>query len=192
MAFVLPVDAPSTLLVDVSQRQDPRPVADRVQLFEDLVESVVTTVQETIPPNSNVALLGGETLVWKWGDALQSRLSAYNLMEDDALSDELRLIKSNAELDLLRFAGAVAVKAVNAAMNASIPGATEADVAAAAVTEIVKAGGAFYGMGLSSGEWAHTFAPSTLAASGVPPALGVHRSVLEPRRCWFCSGLLHC
>jgi Xaa-Pro aminopeptidase len=49
-------------------------------------------------------------------------------------------------------------------MEAAVPGATEGEVAAAAISEIVRAGGALYGLGLSSGPWAHTFSPSTPAA----------------------------
>jgi Xaa-Pro aminopeptidase len=48
-------------------------------------------------------------------------------------------------------------------MQAAIPGVSEAEVAAAAISEIVGAGGALYGLGLSSGPWAHTFSPSTPA-----------------------------
>src|SRR3712207_8813535 len=35
-AFVLPGDGPATLLMDMTELQDPRPVADRVHLTEDL------------------------------------------------------------------------------------------------------------------------------------------------------------
>jgi Xaa-Pro aminopeptidase len=49
-------------------------------------------------------------------------------------------------------------------MEAAVPGATEAEAAAAAIAEIVRAGGALYGLGISSGPWAHTFSPSTPAA----------------------------
>jgi Xaa-Pro dipeptidase len=76
----------------------------------------------------------------------------------------LRLVKSKAELDLLRAAGELGARAVDVAMEAAVPGATEAEVAAAAIAEIVRAGGALYGLGLSSGPWAHTFSPSTPAA----------------------------
>ena len=75
----------------------------------------------------------------------------------------MRLIKSGAEFDLLRAAGEIGVRAVDAAMDAAIPGVSEAEVAAEAIAEIVRAGGAFYGLGLSSGPWAHTFSPSTPA-----------------------------
>jgi Xaa-Pro aminopeptidase len=163
-ALVLPVDGPSTLLMDMTELQDPKPAADRVLYTEDLVESLATTVEETISPGTDVALLGGEALAWRWGRELGARLPEHRFIEADDLAVELRLIKSAAERNLLRSAGEIGVRAVDAAIEAAVPGVTEAEVAAAAISEIVRAGGALYGLGLSSGPWAHTFSPSTPAA----------------------------
>jgi Xaa-Pro dipeptidase len=163
-ALVLPVDGPGTLLLDMTELQDPKPVADRIRFTEDLVESLIGTVAETVPSGTNVALVGGEALAWRWGRELGARLPEHRFVEADYLAAELRLIKSAEELELLRAAGEVGARAVDAAMVAAVPGATEAEVAAAAIAEIVRAGGALYGLGLSSGPWAHTFSPSTPAA----------------------------
>jgi Xaa-Pro aminopeptidase len=163
-ALVLPVDGPGTLLMDMTELQEPKPATDRVRYTEDLVESLVTTVVDTVPCNTNVAMLGGETLAWRWGHELGVRLTEHRFIQADDLAAELRLIKSEAELDLLRSAGEIGVRAVDAAMEAALPGMTEAEVAAAAISEIVRGGGALYGLGLSSGPWAHTFSPSTPAA----------------------------
>jgi Xaa-Pro aminopeptidase len=162
-ALVLPVDGPGTLLVDMTEVQDPKPAADRVRVTADLVESLATTVMDTVPPGTDVALLGGEALVWRWGRELKTRLPEHRLLETEDLAAEMRLIKSGRELDLLRTAGEIGARAVDAAMEAAILGVSEADVAAAAISEIVRAGGALYGLGLSSGPWAHTFSPSTPA-----------------------------
>jgi Xaa-Pro aminopeptidase len=163
-ALVLPSYGPTTLLIDMSEVQDPKPAADRVRITEDLVGSLAATLAETVPPHSEVALLGGEALAWRWGLELGVSLADHRLVEADDLAAELRLIKSETELDLLRAAAEIGVKAVEVAMEAAVPGITEAEVAAAAISEIVRTGGALYGMGLSSGPWAHTFSPSTPAA----------------------------
>jgi len=162
-ALVLPVDGPPTLLADMTEVQDPKPAADRVRVTEDLVESLATTVIDTVPPGTDVALLGGEALAWRWGRELNTRLPGHRFLEADDLAAEMRLIKSGAELELLRVAGGIGTRAVDTAMEASVPGVTEAEVAAEAIAEIVRAGGALYGLGLSSGPWAHTFSPSTPA-----------------------------
>jgi Xaa-Pro dipeptidase len=163
-ALVLPVEGPGILLVDMTELQDPKPAADHVRFTEDLVESLIATVAETVPSGTDVALLGGEALAWRWGRELGTRLPEHRLVEADDLAADLRLVKSEAELDLLRAAGEVGARAIDAAMEAAVPGATEAEVATAAISEIVRAGGALYGLGLSSGPWAHTFSPSTPAA----------------------------
>jgi Xaa-Pro dipeptidase len=163
-ALVLPLDGPGTLLLDMTELQDPKPAADRVRFAENLVESLIGTVAETVPSGGDVALLGGEALAWRWGRELGARLPEHRFVEADDLAAELRVVKSAAELDLLRAAGEIGATAVNAAMEATVPDATEAEVAAAAIAEIVRAGGALYGLGLSSGPGAHTFSPSTPAA----------------------------
>jgi Xaa-Pro dipeptidase len=121
-------------------------------------------VAERVPVGTDVALVGGEALAWRWGRELGARIPEHRLVEADYLAQELRLVKSAAELDLLRAAGEVGARAVDAAMEAAVPNATEAEVGAAAIAEIIRAGGALYGLGLSSGPWAHTFSPSTPAA----------------------------
>jgi Xaa-Pro dipeptidase len=163
-ALVLPVDGPGTLLLDMTELQDPKPAADRVRYTEDLVESLIATVAERVPVGTDIALVGGEALAWRWGRELDARLPEHRLVEADDLGAGLRLVKSEAELDLLRAAGEVGARAVDAAMEAAVPNATEAEVGAAAIAEIIRAGGALYGLGLSSGPWAHTFSPSTPAA----------------------------
>jgi Xaa-Pro aminopeptidase len=147
----------------MTEVQDPKPVADRVRVTEDLVESLAKTVIDTVPSGTDVGLLGGEALVWRWGRELNTRLPGHRFVEADDLAAEMRLIKSEAEFELLRAAGAIGVRAVDAAMEAAVPGVTEAEVAADAIAEVVRAGGALYGLGLSSGPWAHTFSPSTPA-----------------------------
>jgi ectoine hydrolase len=163
-ALVLPSEGPGTLLLNMTELQDPKPAADHIHVTEDLVESLAMTVAETVPPGTDIALLGGEALAWRWGRELGARLTEHRFVEADDLAVELRLVKSAAELDLLRVAGEVGARAVDAAMEAAVPGATEAEVAAAAIAEIIRAGGALYGLGLSSGQWAHTFSPSTPVA----------------------------
>src|SRR5829696_3661624 len=159
-ALVLPVEGPSTLLVDMTELQDPKPVVDRVRYTEDLIESLATNVMDTVPPGTEVALLGGEALAWRWGGVLGVRLPEHRFDETDDLAEELRLVHSEAEIWCLRAGGVGGPRAVDAAMEAAVPGATEAEGAAAAISEIVRAGGALYGLGLSSGPWAHTVSPS--------------------------------
>src|ERR671921_2947007 len=100
-ALVLPLDEPGTLLLDMTELQDPKPAADRVRFAENLVESLIGTVAETVPSGGDVALLGGEVLAWRWGRELGARPPEHRFVEADDLAAELRVVKSAAELDLL-------------------------------------------------------------------------------------------
>src|SRR4051812_4101968 len=163
-ALVLPLDGPSTLILDVARRQAPEPIADRIVWADDVVAALAQAVEETLRGGGDVGLVGGEALAWKWGRELAALLPNHRLIEVDELGARIRLTKSAAELGLIRATGAVGTAAVTAAMSAAIPGVSEAEIAAAAIGEIVRSGGALYGLGLSSGPWAHTFSPSTPAA----------------------------
>jgi hypothetical protein len=89
-ALVLPLDEPGTLLLDMTELQDPKPAADRVRFAENLVESLIGTVAETVPSGGDVALLGGEALAWRWGRELSARLPEHCFVEADDLAAELR------------------------------------------------------------------------------------------------------
>ncbi|MBO2453659.1 aminopeptidase P family protein [Actinomadura barringtoniae] len=158
-AFLLPVQEPAILLTDAGVIQDPQPAADRVRTDADLVEALAEEIRTSIP-SGRLGILGCSTMAWPWWTALRSALPDHELTNADALGWRLRRVKSPAELDLLRTSGAVGVRAMDSAMAAAVPGAAEAEVAATAIAEIVSAGGAYYGMGISSGDASHTFAPS--------------------------------
>ncbi|MFC4908859.1 M24 family metallopeptidase [Actinomadura gamaensis] len=158
MAFVLPVNGPATLLTDAGIIQDPQPVADRIRTDADLVKALAEEAR--VSGGGRLGVLGSPMLAWPWWTDLRSALPDHDLINADHLGWRLRRVKSPAELDLMRAAGAVGVRAMDAAMASAVPGVTEAEVAATAIAEIVRAGGAYYGMGISSGDASHTFAPS--------------------------------
>jgi Xaa-Pro dipeptidase len=162
-AVVVPAEGPSTAIVDVTQRGEREAVADAVVLTGDVVDALAMAIADTVPAG-RVALVGGQALAERWASTLRMRLPRHVLVEDDQLLDEPRAIKSPAEQALLRAAGAVGTRAVQDALDAAAPGVHENELAAIAIGRIVEAGGALYGLGLSSGPWSHTFAPITPAA----------------------------
>ncbi|RVX44952.1 Xaa-Pro aminopeptidase [Nonomuraea polychroma] len=157
-AVVLPVDGPALLLTDVRAVQEPRPAAP-VRTAPDLVDALAEQIRASIPVGT-VGLIGCEAMAASWWRRLRSTLPGHDLVDADHLARQVRRIKSPAELSLLRASGALGQRAMAAAQDAATPGTTEAEVAAAAIAEIVRAGGAYYGMGISSGAESHTFAAS--------------------------------
>src|SRR3954454_22448967 len=100
-ALVLPVDGPSTLILDVARRQPPEPVADRIVWSDDVVAALAEAVEETVGGGGDVGLVGGEALAWKWRRELATRLPRHRLIEVDGLGAQIRLVKSATELDLI-------------------------------------------------------------------------------------------
>ncbi|RJL24710.1 M24 family metallopeptidase [Bailinhaonella thermotolerans] len=162
-AAVVPVEGPVVLVSNVGELQE-EPVADEVRPASDLVDTLADVVRRAVPDGGRAGLTGCAGLAWPWRDRLAAGLPGRALVDADEVGWRLRRVKSPAELDLLRAAGALGVRAMDAAMAAAVPGASEAEVAAAAIGEIVAGGGAYYGMGLSSGGQSVTFAPSGPAA----------------------------
>ncbi|NUP79603.1 MAG: aminopeptidase P family protein [Nonomuraea sp.] len=153
-AVVLPLEGPALLLTgDVSA-----PVRAATSCpAPDLVGALAAHLRDAVP-YGRVGLIGCEAMSAPWWCRLRSLLPGHELVGADELTWRARRIKSRAELALLRAAGALGARAMTAALATAAPGVTEAEVAAAAIGEIVRAGGAYHGMGLSSGSLSHTFA----------------------------------
>jgi Xaa-Pro aminopeptidase len=154
-ALVLPVDRPSTLIVDVPAFRDDLAVADEVVVSSDVVAAAAVALVATIP-NGKIGILGCEPLSWRWYAGLVEAVGE-RFVDADDLGPELHLRKSPAELALIRAAGALGGRSVDALMEAAVPGATEAEVAAAGIALMTAGGGMLYGLGISCGPYAHTY-----------------------------------
>jgi Xaa-Pro aminopeptidase len=169
-AVVVVTDGPASLVVDDDELQDPQPVAEAVVVSADPVEAVADLILADGRGSGDgnrkrAGLLGGEALAARWARRLAQRLGdRIELVEADELSWGLRTIKSPAERALLRASGALGARAMEIAMSAAVPGASEAEVAGALAAEVVGQGGTLYDVALSAGPWAHTLAPSGGAA----------------------------
>lgn len=158
-ALLIPIHGPAILVSDAIEFQDLTPVADQFESDADVVAKVISLIGRLVPPGT-IALIGCDALTFGWKRDLMAGLAHHRLVEADSLSIQLRSHKTEAELQLLREAARLGAHAVRSAMQTVEPGVRESEIAAVAIAEITRAGGAFYGMGLSSGVWAHTFGPS--------------------------------
>lgn len=82
-----------------------------------------------------------------FGHALRESLSDVHWLDITGLVDELRLVKSPAEQELMRKAAAVSDAAANAAITAIRDGAGERDVVAECHAAMIRAGGEVPGFG---------------------------------------------
>ena len=76
------------------------------------------------------------------GRLIEAALDGFCVLEDASdIVRRQRLVKSQAELDMVRKAGELADAAVLAAVEATVPGTTESDLSAAALTAMLSGGG---------------------------------------------------
>ena len=76
------------------------------------------------------------------GRLIEAALDDFCVLEDASdIVRRQRLVKSQAELDMVRKAGELADAAVLAAVEATVPGTTESDLSAAALTAMLSGGG---------------------------------------------------
>ena len=181
-AVIIPWEGLITLLTDSVPRTDSPAIADRVIPAADLIAAVSEILADCMHRRTDsrrqgrfrIAILGSEALAARWPRALSARLAIQGeveLVEADDLAWELRIVKSAAEQSLMRAAGALGAKAMSAAMRKAAIGATEAEIIATCIAEVIRGGGAWYGGGLSSGEWADSFAPTGREYGAAPSTL---------------------
>jgi Xaa-Pro aminopeptidase len=157
VAVIVPTDGPSTAIVESDELQTP-PATDAVVVAGD----VIAGAARALGGASRVGVLGADAVPASWWAALEE--PGPRLEPADDLAIELRRIKSPAEQELLRAAGRLGARAMAAALEAAVPGATEAEVAAAFFETVVRKGGAVYDVVASSGELSGTLGPSGGAA----------------------------
>lgn len=126
----------------------------------DLVGSLAIALRAL--PEGPIGILGGRAIPHDIYSRLQAE-SGRTLVDAAGLGAELRVIKSLAEQERFRASCALASRAVDAIMSAAAPGRTEAEAVSKGMEILVAGGGVLYGMGVSSGENAHTYGPSTPA-----------------------------
>ena len=150
--LVLPVGAEPVLIVDSHDyRADLAAVKDvRVGLNVPALVASVLSELDLVGPR--LGLVGRDSLLLAHHEMLRATLGdALNLTPCDDLLERMRMVKSPAELALLRGASQVAVEAMAAMMHAVRVGGTEADVAAEGWAAVVRRGGVPYDTAISSG-----------------------------------------
>ena len=158
--LVVPVEGPVTLVTDLASFRDDLTYVDQVITDQDVVGAAIRALREDAASgDGSIGVLGSPALSWLWHAALVDAVGDRFISADD-FGPALRLIKSPAEQALLRAAGEVGVRGVEAVMDAAMPGATEAEVAAAGFAAVLAAGGMVYGISISTGPYAHFYSQS--------------------------------
>lgn len=171
-ALILPVDGDPILVTDYLDDPEDRIKVSDVRAEPDLAAGVVDVLKET-------GLLGGKLGMVGMMSFLVSALrrmedhagQRLDLTDADHILDRLRVIKSPAEIALMRRSAAVGVKWMEATMGAVIEGNTEGDAVGAGLAVLAANGGTQQDIAIASGPDAQHY----MGSSGVP-----HWNVTRP------------
>ncbi len=152
--FVLPVEGPATLVVDGSYYRDDLVVADDVRVASDLPGETAAVLRDLGLSSAQVGLVGEDILPLAFFGEVLDEVPGLDLVPDERLVAEQRLVKSPTEQSLLRRAAEIAGIGLSASLEAIWPGVTEHQVCAAGTAAALAAGADFVRyLRVHSGPW---------------------------------------
>lgn len=156
--LILPVDGDAVLIVDSHDyRADLAAVTD-VRIGLNIPALVASVLKELDLAAANLGLAGRDSVLLAHHQMISVELgTAPKFTACDDILATLRLIKSDAELNLLRAAAGIGVEAMTAMVDAVHAGVTEADVAAEGWRAVVRRGGVPYDTAIASGPHSEHF-----------------------------------
>jgi Xaa-Pro aminopeptidase len=152
--FVLPVEGPATLVVDGGYYRDDLIVADDVRVASDLPGETAAVLRDLGLGSAPVGLVGEDILPLAFFGEVLDEVPGLDLVPDERLVAEQRLVKSPAEQSLLRRAAEIAGMGLSASLETIRPGVTERQVCAAGTAAALAAGADFVRyLRVHSGPW---------------------------------------
>jgi Xaa-Pro dipeptidase len=152
--LILPVEGPTTLVVDGAFYRDDLIVADDVRIASDLPAGAGAALHNLGLASAQIGLVGEDILPLTFLGELLDEAPDLDLCADERLVAQQRLVKSQAEQALLRRAAKVAGAGLRAALEAIQPGVTERQVCAAGTGAALAAGADFVRyLRVHSGAW---------------------------------------
>ena len=160
---VLPVSGPAILIVDGPWWRRDLVVAGDVRAARDIHAEVGRALRDSGLVDSRIGLVGTSYMSAAAYLGLRRHIDRRTtLVVADMLIEELRRVKSPAELEILRQGALIGSRAVDAMMDAVHEGNREVDAVRAAAGVIVGSGAVMYDMPTTSGRLAHHFLWSRL------------------------------
>jgi Xaa-Pro aminopeptidase len=164
-AVVVPVDGPSTVVVDVPWWRRDLVVADDVRPSIDVIGTAAAAVRDAGLADRRLALVGASFMTAAAYIGLREQLPDTTLIREDRLVELLRIHKSPAEIEVIRRACALGSRSMDAMMEAVVEGATEAEAVAAAAQTLYAGGGTLYDAACASGPNAHGYTHARLPSA---------------------------
>jgi Xaa-Pro aminopeptidase len=162
---LLPVEGPTTVVVDVPWWRRDLVVADEVRPTIHVVEAAADAIRAAGLARGRLAVVGASYMTAAAWLGLAERLPDAQLVRADTLVEELRLIKSPSEQALIRRSCELGNRTLEALIDAVVEGATEAEAVAAASRTLISGGGVLYDAACASGPWSHQYTHARLPSA---------------------------
>lgn len=150
-AVVLPVDGPAILVVNQPDWRDDLVECDEVRVRRNLYDGVAEALRDIGLERGRIGLTDEERTPVTAFRRLSSLVPDAEFVYADDLLMEMRVIKSPAEIEMMRYASSVSVDIMNAMFGAVAVGRTDGDIAAAGYDVACRRGAQPYDMALASG-----------------------------------------
>jgi len=136
--LILPVEGESVLLVDLPVPDPERICADEVRFSQRIPDAVADALKEMGLADKPLGLVGQQVLLASTRDQIAARLGhELDLRPADDILETMRMVKSDAEVALMRNAVRVGGECMTRMMNAVAAGVTQGDVVAEGIAHLV-------------------------------------------------------
>ena len=150
-AVILPVDGRAILVVNQPDWRDDLVECDEVRVRRNLYDGVAEALADTGLGRGRIGLTDEERMPVTAFRRVQSLAPDAAFVYADDLLMQMRVVKSPAEIEMMRYASRVSVDIMNAMFGAVAVGRTDGDIAAAGYDVACRAGAQPYDMALASG-----------------------------------------
>jgi Xaa-Pro aminopeptidase len=150
-ALVLPVEGESILIVNQPDWRDDLVDSDRIWVRRNLYDGVSEALRAAGLGEGRVGLTDEERMPATAIRAVEAGTPDARFPRADELLLDLRLVKSPAEIEMMRYSSAVSVELLNAMFAEVAVGRTDGDLAAAGAAMAARLGAAPYDFAMASG-----------------------------------------
>jgi Xaa-Pro aminopeptidase len=150
-ALVLPTDGEAILVVNQPDWRDDLVDSDRVWVRRDLYAGVVEAIRAAGLYRAKLGLTDEERMSATALRALEAGAPGADFTRADPLLQNARVVKSPAEVEMLRYSSAVSAEMMNAMFSQVAVGRTDGDLAAAGYDVAARVGATVYDLAMSSG-----------------------------------------
>lgn len=156
--LVLPVDGEPALVVDLPEFDAEAIHVGDIRSTLHVPQAVAHVLREKGLDRSRLGLVGRDTLLVSSLELIERELDhELEFVPADDILDRMRMVKSDAELEMIRAAAEVGVAWMSTMMEAVEPGRTEGDVVGEGLRNLAANGGFPYDAAIASGSRSRYF-----------------------------------